>query len=352
MERFKNGQTRDPVKEMQRNLEEFGNRLNKFIRGWGSLTIIAIALGLYIISGFYVVGPGEKAVELLFGKQYSITGPGLHYRLPRPLMAQIVVDVSKVRRAEIGYRSDGSRTRSVPAESMMLTGDENLVDVQLSIQYIVNDPVKFLFGTENPENTLRTSAEVALRGAVSENTLDYTMAKGRADVQKSVEIRLQKLLNSYETGLQVTQARLLAVDPPSEVKEAFQDVVRASEDRERLIKEADGYSENLVLKARGEAQESIRQAEAYKVQRVIKAQGDAKRFSLLLDEYVKAPDVTRERLYFESVDKFLVPARKLVVEAPGSKIIQMLNLPDLTKTLEAPSVAGPDSAKLHERKGQ
>ena len=137
MERFKNGQTRDPVKEMQRNLEEFGNRLNKFIRGWGSLTIIAIALGLYIISGFYVVGPGEKAVELLFGKQYSITGPGLHYRLPRPLMAQIVVDVSKVRRAEIGYRSDGSRTRSVPAESMMLTGDENIVDVQLSIQYIV-----------------------------------------------------------------------------------------------------------------------------------------------------------------------------------------------------------------------
>ncbi|MGC8658675.1 MAG: FtsH protease activity modulator HflK, partial [Desulfomonilaceae bacterium] len=335
MEFFKNGKKQDPVREIQRSLEEFGTRLNRFVRGSGYLIIIAIALGLYAVSGFYVIGPGENGVELLFGKQYAITGPGLHYRLPKPFMAQIVVDVRRVRRAEIGFRSDGSRTRSIPAESMMLTGDDNIVDVQLVIQYIVSDPVKFLFGSENPETTLRTSAEIALRSAVNKNALDYTMTNGRADVQEQVKIYLQKLLNTYETGLKVTQARLLAVDPPEELKDAFNDVVKASEDRDRLIKEAEGFAEDLVVKAKGQAQDLIEQAKAYKVQKVMTSQGDAKRFSLLLDEYLKAPEVTRERLYFESVEKFLAPARKLVLEDPGAKIIHLLNPSDATKSVDA-----------------
>jgi membrane protease subunit HflK len=352
MERFQHGQDQNPIKELQRNLEEYRNRLNSFMKGWGIWAAGAIVFSLYILSGFYVVGPGERGVALLFGKEYSITDPGLRYRLPKPFMNQIVVDVSKVRRTEIGFRSDGTRTRSFPAEALMLTGDENIVDVQLFVQYIVQDPIKFLFGAEAPENTLRVSAEVALRSIVGENTIDYTMTKGRMEIQKKVEVYLQKLLDNYDTGLQVTQARILAVDPPSQVQEAFHDVVRAWEDRERLIKEADGYSEDIIPKARGNAQQEIRQAEAYKVERVIRAQGDAQRFSLVLGEYMKAPAVTRERLYLESAEKFLSPARKFITQGPDSKLIPLLNIADPDKVFQIPTVSNTDQGATEKQKGQ
>jgi membrane protease subunit HflK len=322
------------------------------MKGWGIWAAGAIGASLYILSGFYVVGPGEKGVALLFGKEYSINEPGLRYRLPKPFMNQIVVDVSKVRRTEIGFRSDGTRTRSVPAEALMLTGDENIVDVQLFVQYMVQDPIKFLFGAEAPENTLRASAEVALRGIVAENTIDYTMTKGRMEIQKKVEVYLQKLLDNYDTGLQVTQARLLAVDPPSQVQEAFHDVVRAWEDRERLIKEAEGYSEDIIPKARGNAQQEIRQAEAYKVERVIRAQGDAQRFSLVLGEYMKSPAVTRERLYLESAEKFLSPARKFITQGPDSKLIPLLNIADPDKVFQIPTVSNTEQGATEKQKGQ
>jgi membrane protease subunit HflK len=352
MERFQHGQDQNPIKELQRNFEEYRNRLNNFMKGWGIWAAGAIGASLYILSGFYVVGPGEKGVALLFGKEYSINEPGLRYRLPKPFMNQIVVDVSKVRRTEIGFRSDGTRTRSVPAEALMLTGDENIVDVQLFVQYMVQDPIKFLFGAEAPENTLRVSAEVALRSIVGENTIDYTMTKGRMEIQKKVEVYLQKLLDNYDTGLQVTQARLLAVDPPSQVQEAFHDVVRAWEDRERLIKEADGYSEDIIPKARGNAQQEIRQAEAYKVERVIRAQGDAQRFSLVLGEYMKAPAVTRERLYLESAEKFLSPARKFITQGPDSKLIPLLNIADQDKVFQIPTVSNTEQGATEKQKGQ
>jgi len=352
MERFQHGQEQSPIRELQRNFDDFRNKLNSFMKGWGFWAVGIIVLSLYIVSGFYVVGPGEKGVVLLFGKEYSIAESGLRYRLPKPFMNQIVVDVSKVRRAEIGFRSDGTRTRSVPAESLMLTGDENIVDVQLFVQYMVQDPVKFLFGAEAPENTLKASAEVALRGVVGENTIDYTMTKGRMEIQKKVEVYLQKLLDNYNTGLLVTQARLLVVDPPSQVQEAFHDVVRAWEDRERLIKEADGYSEDIIPKARGHAQQKIRQAEAYKIERVIRAQGDVQRFSLVLGEYSKAPSVTRERLFLESAEKFLAPARKFINQGPGSKMIPLLNVTELDKVFQTPTTAKPEPGALENKKGQ
>ncbi|MFH0959381.1 MAG: FtsH protease activity modulator HflK [Pseudomonadota bacterium] len=332
MEGFRPGQNPVPIKELQRSIEEVRDKINRFMKGWGLWAVIVVVLCLYLASGLYVVGPGEKGVVLLFGKEHSITDPGLRFRLPKPFMNQIVVDVSKVRRAEIGFRSDGTRTRSVPAESLMLTGDENIVDVQLFVQYMVQDPIKFLFGAEAPENTLRASAEVALRGVVGENTIDYTMTKGRMEIQKKVEVYLQKLLDDYNTGLLVTQARLLVVDPPAQVQEAFHDVVRAWEDRERLIKEADGYSEDIIPKARGLAQQEIRQAEAFKAERVIRARGDAQRFSLVLSAYSQAPEVTRERLYLESIEKFFPPTRKIVTQGNNSNVLPLLNITDTGKT--------------------
>jgi len=233
---------------------------------------------------------------------------------------------------------------------LMLTGDENIVDVQLFVQYLVEDPVKFLFGADSPEMALKASAEVALRGVVGENTIDHAMTSGREDVQKKVEIYLQRLLVAYQTGLQVTQARLLVVDPPAQVKDAFDDVVRAWEDRERLTKEAEGFREDVLPKARGLAQQEIRQAEAYKAQRVIRAKGDAERFNQVLAEYSKAPEITRKRIYLESVERFLPKPKKFIMEKGESRVLPLLPLVPRPDVSAMPSIpAGHQSTS--EKKG-
>ncbi len=326
MDQFRPRDEQDPVREIERGFESAKRWMEKMFRGKGAWLIVLIVVLGYLLSGFYRVGPGEKGVVLLFGKVWAITESGPRYRLPRPFMDHAIVDVAQVRRAEIGYRSSGRHTKTLPAEALMLTGDENIVDVQLLVQYEVQDPVKFLFGTHQPELALRTAAEVALRGIVGENTIDFTMTKGRMEVQQQVGVYLQKLLDAYNTGLKITQSRLLAVDPPAKVKDAFHDVVRAWEDRERLIREAEGYREDVVPKARGRAQEEIRKAEAFKAQRVIRAEGDAQRFKEILAAYSKAPPVTRERLYLETMEKVLPKVRKVVVEGSGSPVLPLLPL--------------------------
>ncbi len=314
------------VRELRKNVEEFQDHFLRFIKGRGIWLIIIALILLYLASGFYIVGPGERGVELLFGKYYGTTDPGPRYRLPWPFMSRTIVDISTVRRAEIGFRSERGRARSIPTESLMLTGDENIVDVQLFVQYLVKDPVKFLYGAEAPEQALRASAEVALRGVVGENDIDYTMTSGKLDIQHKIEEYLQELLTTYQTGLQVTQASLLVVDPPADVQQAFHDVVRALEDRERLIKEAEGFMEDVVPKAKGQAQQEIREAEAYRAQRVIRAEGDSKRFISLLEEYKKFPKITRERLYLESASEFLAPAKKYIMDQNANQVLPLLPL--------------------------
>lgn len=349
MDQFRPRDDQSPVREIQRGVEDIKAMLENFFRGRGLWIILLAIIALYLASGLYIVGAGEKGVVLLFGKLNSLTDPGLRYRLPKPFMSHFIVDIASVRRVEVGFRSDKGRTRPVPAESLMLTGDENIVDVQLFVQYMVQDPVKFLFGADQPESALRASAEVALRGVVGENEIDYTMTKGRMEIQKKVEIYLQKLLDAYNTGLLVTQARLLVVDPPAQVQEAFHDVVRAWEDRERLIKEAEGFTEDVIPKARGQAQQEIREAEAYKAQRVIKAKGDAERFLTVLFEYAKAPNVTRERLYLESAEQFLAHTKKFVSDGGKGGVLPVLPLKGLqdgvADTQPAPSPSEPPVLK-------
>ncbi len=291
----------------------------------GVLIVVALA---WLASGFYVVGPGERGVVLLFGRVVDQTDSGLRYRLPAPIQEHRVVDVATVRRIEVGFRSDAMGTRSIPGESHMLTGDENIVDVQLFVQYLVQDPVKFLFGARQTEMALHSSAEVALRAAAGENTIDYTMTEGRVEVQDRVKKQLQELLDLYGTGLLVTEARLLVVDPPKEVKEAFHDVVRAWEDRERLIKEAEGYAEGVIPRARGEAVQMLQAAEAYREQRLIRAQGDAERFVRVLREYRKAEAVTRDRLYLETIERVLPKTRTFVLDgrAEAGGVVPLLPL--------------------------
>ena len=349
MDQFRPREDRDQVK-LPQGVEEAWLQINNFLRGRGVWIGALVLIILYLLSGFYIVGPGEKGVALLFGKVSSVTEPGLQYRLPRPFMSHIIVDTSTVRQAAIGYRerSEGSRIPA-PSESLMLTGDENIVEVQLFVQYMVQDPVKFLFGAYQPETALRASAEIALRGVVGENTIDYTMTEGRDEIQKKVELYLQKLMDNYNTGLLITQARLLVVDPPGQVKEAFHDVVRAWEDRERVMTEAQGLKEDIVPKARGQAQQEIREAEAYKSQRVSRAKGDAQRFSSLLQEYSKAPGVTRERLYLESVERFLPAPKKIIMESGESKVLPLLPLTGVERLTTPGTATGKTSAP--EKKG-
>jgi membrane protease subunit HflK len=331
-----------PPDELIDLVENFRGRWQQFrpgIRPWIFLLVLPL---LWLGSGFYIVGPGERGVVLLFGKAVDQTEPGLRYRFPWPIQSHELVDISQVRRAEVGFRTaaDGaslresrSGSRAVPQESLMLTGDENIVDVQLFVQYRVQDPVKFLFATYAPEEMLHMSAQVALRSVVGQNTIDYTMTDGRVEVQEQVKINLQKLLEAHQTGLLVMEARLLVVDPPAEVRDAFHDVVRALEDRERLVKEAEGYREDVVPKARGEAAQMVQQAEAYKAQRVIRAQGDAGRFLSILAEYDKAKAVTRDRLYLESMEK-IMPNMEKFIFSQGEKngVLPLLPLKGLTPT--------------------
>ncbi|MGH7277879.1 MAG: FtsH protease activity modulator HflK [Candidatus Rokuibacteriota bacterium] len=321
------------LQPLQRFLERLGAR--KIVAG-----LLAVVALIWLASGLYVVGPGERGIVLLFGRVTGQTDPGLRYRLPAPIQQHRVVDVASVRRSEIGFRADAGGTRGVPGESLMLTGDENIVDVQLFVQYLVRDPVKFLFGARHPEIALHSSAEVALRAAVGENTIDYTMTDGRVEVQDRVKTQLQQLLDLYGTGLLVTEARLLVVDPPKEVQEAFHDVVRAWEDRERLIKEAEGYAEGVVPKARGEAVQMLQAAEAYREQRLIRARGDADRFVRVLAEYRKAEAVTRDRLYLEMIDRVLPKTRTVVLDGgERSGVVPLLPLKDFFPERSVPAAA-------------
>lgn len=293
---------------------------------WGTVGLLLL---LWAATGIYTVGPGEQGVVRQFGKVVARTAPGLRYRLPWPIQRVDVVDVSTVRRVEIGFRT-GRTTDTVPAEALMLTGDENIVKVHLFVQYRVGEPEKFLFNVKNPETVLRTTSEAALRSVVGQNTIDYTMTEGRVEVQETIQRYIQDRLDYYESGIVLVDARLLTVDPPDQVKHAFHEVVRAWEDRERLVQEAEGYREDLVPRARGEAEAMIREAEAYKERRILRAQGDVAMFLQVLQEYEKAPDVTRDRLYLEAVMEHLPETKRFVIdETVGSGVLQFLPLGEL-----------------------
>lgn len=312
--------------------------IQKYFESWKGKSIgwilLLVIIGIWAITGIYKVGPGERGVVLTFGRLTAQTEPGLRYRFPWPVQTREIVDIAGVRRAEIGFRTvQNPRTRRQeiqprPRESLMLSGDENIVDVQLIIQYLVRDPALFLYRVREARKILHSAAEVALRSAVGQNTIDFTMTEGRVQVQDRVKEYLQRLLDEYETGLLVTEARLLVVDPPEQVRDAFHDVVRAWEDRERLIREAEGFREEVVPRARGEAAQMVLAAEAYRQQRLIRAQGDAARFLALLEEYRKAPGVTRERLYLETMERVLPSTEKFVlaVGEGGSGVLPFLPL--------------------------
>ena len=321
---MKSQQFNEPPLEQQvaDQFERAGNWLTQTLPRLLPIVAGVIAV-LWLASGVYSVHPGHVGVERTFGKETARTEPGLNYRFPWPFQRADVVSVEQIRRIEVGFRS----AQRVHEEALMLTGDENIVEAQIVVQYRVADPSKYLFRLREPEVALRAATEVALRSTVGSMTIDQVMIEERAKVQDDARVFIQRLMDAYESGLVITEVKLQAADPPDAVRDAFHDVVRAREDKEKLINVAKGYQADILPKARGEAQKILREAEGYKEQRVLLAQGEASRFLSVLAEYEKAREVTRDRLHLETMEKILPNTDKVILDGGlGQRLLPLLPL--------------------------
>ena len=307
---------------------------------WVWLTwMVPLLIILWLASGIFIVGPDEQGVVRRFGKVVRITEPGPNYHLPRPIEQVNKVKVKQVRRIEIGFttitQGPPARYAFHPEESLMLTGDEQIIDAQIIVQYQVSDPAKFLFNVkdlEAPNGAIKDAAEVALRHVVGQRPIDDVLIGEKLQVEIDILKLLQQIIDRYDAGIRIIEAKLQTVRPPQEVAAAFSDVVSAREDKDRFIKQADGYREDIIPKARGQAEKIIREAEAYKAQRTERAHGDAERFLAVLKEYRNAKDVTQKRLYLETMEKILPGIRKFVIDSDtGGNLLQLLPLDERTK---------------------
>lgn len=296
--------------------------------------ILVVLLGLYFASGLYTVGPDELGVVRRFGKHVASTGPGFHYRLPYPIETVVTPKVTEVKRVEIGFRtvSSGSPAKyaNQPEESTMLTGDENIVNAEMIVQYRIADAPKALFKISDPELIIRDAAEAALRQVVGSRTIDEVLTEGKQQIQDETKKLVQRILDSYESGLLAVAVQLQDVHPPEAVQDAFKDVASAKEDKSKLINEAQGYRNDIIPKARGEAEKMLRDSEAFKAERVTKAEGDAAKFGSILAEYQKGKNVTRTRMYLEAMEEILPNVELYIIDDKSSSgIIPYLPLNSL-----------------------
>ena len=308
---------------------------------WGWLTwVLPLLIVLWLASGIFIVDPDEQGVVRRFGKVIRITEPGPNYHLPTPIEQVDKVKVKQVRRIEIGFttitQGPPARYAFHPEESLMLTGDEQMIDAQIIVQYQVSDPAKFLFNVydlEGRSGTIKDAAEVALRHVVGQRPIDDVLIGEKLQVETDILKLLQQIIDGYDAGVRIIETKLQTVRPPQQVAAAFSDVVSAREDKDRFIKQADGYREDIIPKARGEAERIIRQAEGYKTERTERAHGDAERFLAVLREYQNARDVTRKRLYLETMEKILPGIRKFVIDSDtGGNLLQLLPLDERGQT--------------------
>ena len=335
--------TRQEPPSLDDIIKNFQKTLNKFSGGksGGSKPIITgliIILGLYIASGLYRVLPDEQGVVLRFGKFVNTTQPGLHYHLPRPFERVLTPKVTKVNRIDVGFRpaSDSGRSSSgvgnVPEESLMLTGDENIVDINYSIFWVIKDASKFLFNIQSPVETVKATSETAMREVIAKSPIQSILTEGRSQIEVEVQEITQKILDAYGSGIQITQVQTQQADPPSQVIDAFRDVQAARADRERSKNEAEGYANDVIPRARGEAEKILQEAEAYKKQVVAAAEGEASRFLAIYNEYKNAKQVTQERMYLETMEKVLADIDKVIIDKnSGSGVVPYLPLPELKK---------------------
>ncbi len=295
----------------------------------GIIPLIGIVIGIWLLTGIYSVGPDEVGVVRTFGKVTRVAQSGLRYHLPYPIEQVNTPKVTEVKRTEIGFRHIGNQQfRKVEHESLMLTGDENIVDAELIVQYKIKDAVKYLFNFVEPEITMREASEAALRTIIGQHSIDEALTTGKFQIQEETKELLQSIVDKYETGILIVAVQLQSVSPPKQVEFAFKDVASAKEDKNRKINEAQGYRNDVIPKARGEAQAMLREAEAFKEARIKRAEGDVAKFRAMLVEYRKARDVTKKRLYLEAMEEILPGVKKYIV--PSEKDGNLLNFLNLT----------------------
>ena len=298
---------------------------------------IIIVAALWLGSGFYRVLPDEQGVVMRFGKYVNQTQPGLHYHIPFPVERVLTPKVTRVNRIDVGYRSaaDTGRAASVndvPEESLMLTGDENIVDIDYSVFWVIKDAGKFLFNIQDPEDTVKSVAETAMREIIARNDIQAILTEGRAQIEIDTQAIMQEILDNYESGIEITQVQTQKADPPGEVIDAFRDVQAAKADKERQQNEAEAYANDVIPRARGEAAQIVQKAEGYKKEVVALAEGEASRFVAVYNEYRKARTVTQERMYLETMEKVLADINKIIIDKKsGGGVVPYLPLPELKK---------------------
>jgi membrane protease subunit HflK len=303
------------------------------------LLIILMVL-VWVASGFYIVDTGQRGVVLRFGKYSETTEPGPRWHLPWPIESREIVNVDQVRTVEIGYRNNVKS--KVIRESLMLTDDENIIDLQFAVQYILKDPVEFLFVNRSPEDAVLQVAETSMREIVGRNKMDFVLYEGRADIADRAKVLMQEILDRYKTGISISQVTLQNIQPPEQVQAAFDDAVKAGQDRERLKNEAEAYFNDVVPRARGMASRLKAESDGYKLAVTANAEGEASRFSQIVTEYLKAPQVTRERIYLDTMQTVMNNTSKVVVDQKGGNSLLYLPLDKLQQIVSQPYSGAPE----------
>ena len=339
------------VRNIQQKLSGlFGGMGGGQASGFGIGLVVVVALVIWLLSGFYIVNQGERGVVLRFGKKTDITEAGLRWHMPYPIEKVEKVNVDKVSTIEIGYRSNprtGSKSK-VPKEALMLTQDENIIDIEFAVQYKIKNAADYLFDVRDPETTIVQATESAVREVVGRSTLDFALTEGRDQVARSAREVLQQILDKYKTGVQIVTVETQKAQPPDEVKPAFDDAVKAREDEQRLKNEAEAYANDVIPRARGAAARVLQEADGYKASVIAHADGDARRFSQVASAYAKAPAVTRERLYIDTMQQVLSNTTKIFVDQKAGNNLIYLPLDKLLTMPEARTPAATDTSSQTE----
>lgn len=303
--------------------------------GKGFTAVIAVAVVIWLLSGFYIVQEGREGVVLQFGKYHHTSMPGFQWRMPYPIQSHEVVNSSQVRIVEVGYRNEVKS--KVLREALMLTEDENIIDIQFAVQYRLKDAGAYLFNTADPDETVKMAAETAIREVVGRSKMDFVLYEGREQIALNTAEVMQEILDKYGTGILVSSVTVQGVQPPEQVQAAFDDAVKAGQDRERLKNDGQAYANDVIPRARGNAARLLEEANGYRERVVAQSEGDSARFKAILTEYQKAPKVTKDRLYIDTMQEIYTNVTKVIVDTKSNS--QLLYLP-LDKLIEK---SGPSS---------
>jgi membrane protease subunit HflK len=318
-------------------------------RGTGGKGLALIGLVLVVLwaaSGFYRVNPDEQGVVMRFGAFERTAPPGLNYHIPWPVESVTTPRVTRINRVDVGFRAAGDAgqgvrpvaSRDVPEESHMLTGDENIIDIDFAVFWRIRDAGEFLFNTRNPEVTVKSAAESVMREVIGRTPIQPALTEARAQIEQEVRRGAQAIMDQYRAGVEITQVQLQKVDPPQQVVDAFRDVQRANADRERARNEAESYRNDIIPRARGEAERMVQEAEGFRESNIARARGEAQRFLSVLSAYQVAQDITTRRMYIETMEEILRRNPKVLVDSGLQNIVPLLNLGD---GVRAPAAVAP-----------